>query len=325
MHHYELVEQVHRLLLDNLPIKSSKTPSGWITFNCPICDDKRKRSGVSQTGPKISFHCFNCGFTTGWSPSPRLGTKFKKLLETLSVDSKQVHNVVLLLMKHAEQLDIADDTDYVFSTAKFDEVTLPESAMLVTDLPDSNLVKQYAIRRGLINLCPLLYFDEIVQRKRLYVPFLFNNSLVGWTGRHIDPPDKQTPKYLSNMPQGYVFNMDKFVNDTREVVIVTEGVFDAILIDGISVLGNSVTPEQAHLISTLNKRVILCPDRDKPGKKLIDQAVELGWEVSFPPWSNECKDAADAVDKYGRLLTVSSIINHSVDNKIKVQVKSKML
>ena len=97
------------------------------------------------------------------------------------------------------------------------------------------------------------------------------------------------------------------------------------MIDGISVLGNGVTPEQAHLIDKLNKRVILCPDRDSAGKDLIEKAIELGWEISFPPWSNECKDAADAVNKYGKLLTLASIVKFASDNKIKNQVKAKML
>ena len=83
------------------------------------------------------------------------------------------------------------------------------------------------------------------------------------------------------MQSGYVFNIDKFVDTDRDFVVVVEGVFDAILIDGISVLGNGVI-EQAHPIDKLNKRVILCPDRDSAGKDLIEKAIELGWEISFP-------------------------------------------
>ena len=97
------------------------------------------------------------------------------------------------------------------------------------------------------------------------------------------------------------------------------------LIDGVSIQGNSIGAEQAHLISKLGQRVILCPDRDDAGKDLIEQALALDWEVSFPPWHAEIKDAADAVLKYGRLATVSSIINHATSNKIKARVKGKML
>ena len=148
---------------------------------------------------------------------------------------------------------------------------------------------------------------------------------MGWTARHINPPTKQTPKYLHKMQPGYVFNIDRFADSKRKIVIVTEGVFDAILIDGLAIQGNSVGAEQAHLIEKLGKRVILCPDRDSAGKELILQAAELGWEVSFPPWHVDCKDAADAVQRYGRLATVSSIIKHATDNKLKIEVKAKML
>ena len=97
------------------------------------------------------------------------------------------------------------------------------------------------------------------------------------------------------------------------------------MVDGIAIQGNSVGPEQAHLIEKLGKRIIVCPDRDEAGVDLIMQAAELGWEVSFPPWHVECKDAADAVQRYGRLATVSSIINHATDNALKIKVKAKML
>ncbi len=97
------------------------------------------------------------------------------------------------------------------------------------------------------------------------------------------------------------------------------------MIDGIAIQGNSIGPEQAHLIEKLGKRIIVCPDRDKAGIELMLQAAELGWEVSFPPWHVDCKDAADAVNMYGRLATVSSIIKHATNNKLKIEVKAKML
>ena len=325
MHHHELVDQVHRLLMDNLPLNSGKTPSGWTTFDCPMCSDKRKRGGVIQSNAKISYHCFNCGFTTGWAPSPKLGQKYKKLVETLGVSNKEIHKVVLDLMKYSEELEIEDSTEYVYTAASFKTHKLPEETSLVEDLPDDHKVKQYAIARGLLGNYPLLHINNSMYSARIVVPFMYNNQLVGWTGRHINPPNKETAKYLLNMQSGYVFNIDKFVDSERDFVVVTEGVFDAILIDGISVLGNGVTAEQAHLIDKLNKRVILCPDRDDAGKDLINKAVELGWEVSFPPWHSECKDAADAVQRYGRLMTLKSIIDNATNNKLKIEVKAKMI
>lgn len=321
-----LVESVHHLLLGNLPVKTSKTPSGWTTMDCPMCSDKRKRGGVITDGAKISYHCFNCNFTTGWSLSPGLGKKYKDLVEKLGASTSDIHTVQMELLKNAEILESNNaNIDYVYNLAKFETVDLPANVFNVEELPDSHPVKNYAVERGLLGLYPLLYFDDKLYKQRLVVPFTFNGELVGWTGRHINPPDKATPKYLHNMQKGFVFNVDRFTDTERDIVIVTEGVFDAILIDGIAVQGNSVSPEQAHLIEKLGKRVILCPDRDKAGKELILQAIELGWEVSFPNWSPEIKDAADAVKRYGRLATVFSIITNATNNKIKTEVKMRML
>lgn len=320
-----IVEQIHRLLLDNLPVKTSRTPSGWITLNCPMCNDKRKRGGIITDSAKISYNCFNCGFKTGWTPGPSIGKKYKELVKKLGATDKEVHQLQLELLKHSNEFEQLEESEYVYSVAKFEKKELPENVQTIESLPEEHELRQYAQARGLLGVYPLLHFSDIANRRRIIVPFTYNGDVVGWTGRHVAPPDKNTPKYLLNTQPGYVFNVDKFVENEREIVIVTEGIFDAILVDGVSVLGNTVTAEQAHLIDKLNKRVILCPDRDKAGKKLIKQAVELGWEVSFPPWAPDIKDAADAVNRYGRLATIHSIIHHSTANKIKIEVKAKMI
>jgi hypothetical protein len=321
-----VVEQVHRLLLDNLPVRASRTPSGWVTFNCPMCNDTRKRAGIIVSGPKISYHCFNCRYVTGWSPHPYLSQRFKDLAVRLGVEDTQIHAVQLELLKHSDELETQETEGYVYTLSKFPLMELPESVVMVEDLPDEHEVKQYAKDRGIYGLYPLLWFDDDpLYAKRLVIPFTYNGDLIGWTGRHVAPPDKSTPKYLHKLPPGYVFNVDRFADSKRDIVIVVEGCMDAIHIDGVAIMGNHVTAEQAHLITRLGKRIILCPDRDKAGQELIEQALALDWEVSFPPWANDVKDAADAANKYGRLLTVASIIKHATANKVKSRVKAKML
>ena len=167
MHHHELVDQVHRLLMDNLPLQSGKTPGGWTTFNCPMCNDRRKRAGVIQTGSKISFHCFNCHYTTGWAPAPRLGGKFKKLVETLGVAITDIHKVVLNLMKYGEELEVEDTADsYVYSAAEFATHNLPEETTLSRrPAEDGHTSKAICYRqRGLLGKCPLMHINNSVYR-----------------------------------------------------------------------------------------------------------------------------------------------------------------
>lgn len=320
-----VISSVHSLLLTHLPIRNSKTPSGWITFDCVMCNDKRKRAGVIQQGPRISYNCFNCGFKTGWSPSPFLGKKYKEIAKRLGANDKDIHAAQLELLKHSEELETAEiDNSITFYNTKFDLYDLPDNAVSIDDLPANHELVEYAKNRGIYGLYPLLHFPDLLNKRRVVVPFMFNNDLVGWSGRHVAPPDKNTAKYLHNIQPGYVFNIDQFTSKDREIVIVVEGIFDAILIDGVSILGNKVTPEQAYLIEQLNKRVIVCPDKDEAGKELIKQSIALGWEVSFPPWAPDIKDAADACAKYGRLATVASIIKHATNNDIKKEVMMRM-
>ena len=111
---------------------------------------------------------------------------------------------------------------------------------------------------------------------------------------------------------------------TRKFVIVTEGPFDAIAVSGVSILGSEINDTQRELIDNLGRQVIVVPDRDAPGQKLINQALEFGWSVAFPEWEDNVSDVADAVAKYGRLFTMQSILKSTESNKLKIDLKRKM-
>lgn len=310
-----------------MPVRTKRTPKGWVSFNCPMCSDTRHRGGVLVTGPSISYHCFNCGFKTRWAPSPWIPKRYRELAERMGATAHEVHLAQMELLKHAEDIQDIQDDEYVYSYQKFSQVQLPPGTQLVTDLPDHHAVKQYATQRGILDRTPLLYMEHEPQwRKRMVIPFVYNNQLVGWSGRHVNPASKQTPKYLDQLPaSGFVYNVDRFADTDRDIMIVTEGLIDAILLDCAAIMGNEVSAEQAELIRRLDVRVILAPDRDQAGRQLIEQACDLGWEVSFPPWHPDCKDAADACARYGVLATTQSIITHATANKTKIQVKSRLL
>ena len=89
-------------------------------------------------------------------------------------------------------------------------------------------------------------------------------------------------------------------------------------------LHNKLNQQQIDIINEFEGEIIVCPDRDRAGTTLIDQAVENGWAVSFPPWHESIKDCADAVKSYGQLFTIKSIIENRVNNKVKINVLRKI-
>ena len=156
---------------------------------------------------------------------------------------------------------------------------------------------------------------------RVLIPFYHEGVVVGYTGRKITDGK---PKYLTDAQPGYVFNVDA-QTPKRAYVIVVEGQFDAIAIDGVAIMHNEPNETQSARINALGKQVVVVPDRDKPGAKLIKSALDNGWGVSMPPWEDDIKDVADAVKRYGRLYVLTTILHYKVTNEIKIQLLMKKL
>jgi len=154
---------------------------------------------------------------------------------------------------------------------------------------------------------------------RIIIPFLYKGEIVGWTARAINDAK---PKYLSEQQPGYVFNLDS-QQDDREFVIVSEGPFDALSIDGCALLGAEIKDSQNWLLKQLGKEIVLVPDKDAAGKATLEQALEFGWGVSMPDWPEGIKDINDAVVKLGKLATLWLIVSAKESNNLKIQLRAK--
>ena len=157
--------------------------------------------------------------------------------------------------------------------------------------------------------------------KRIVIPFTYQGMLVGNTARFLDD---RTPKYISDMQQGYVFGVD-LQRESWHHVFVVEGIFDALSVDGVAVLHNDVNTKQTQVIKNLGKTVTVIPDQDLAGMKLVDKAIELGWAVSMPEWPPGIKDVNDAVITMGKLATVLTILQFREKNKYKIEIQRKKL
>jgi DNA primase len=121
-----------------------------------------------------------------------------------------------------------------------------------------------------------------------------------------------------------VFNLDK-QSAGRKYLIVVEGQFDAIAIDGCAIMHNEPNETQIMRINSLGCEVVVVPDRDRPGAKMIKTAMEQNWSASLPPWEDDIKDVADAVKRYGRLYTLSTILHYRVAGEINLHLMKKKL
>ena len=316
-------------LTQYLPPKRKTTPSGWTSFNAPCCihngdsADKRQRGGLISNGDEgVSYHCFNCGFKCSWQPGRNLSGKMRRLLQWLNAPDDTINKLALTVMQENEGIQT---TQQLVELPTFKTVPLPDDAVKVADITEFNkyslAILEYMSTRGL-NLDDTDYYwsPSLGYRDRLIIPFLYEKRIVGWTARTVQS-DKQ-PKYMSEQQPGFVYGLDE-QGHNKVFCIVCEGPMDAIHIDGVALLGSEVKDQQAMLINRVGKQIIVVPDRDQAGAKLIDQAIELGWSVSLPEWTDDINDIGDAVAKYGRLYTLYSIVNNAESNELKIRLRSK--
>lgn len=313
--------------------KIKHTKKGWLSGNAVCCHhtgnsaDTRGRGGMMIAPDGVSWHCFNCGYKCSWHEGSKLSEKFKKFLSWLDVPDEIITKCAFEALRSHDAATASEPPAILLP--QFFETSLPKGSKLISEWirdpqnipPDLLNVLEYMSSRGLY-VDDYLWFwtNETGYRNRLIIPFFYKGKIVGYTARLIK---EGTPRYLSDQQSNYVFNLDS-QDYERDYVFVTEGPIDAILIDGVSLMGSEVQGGQQMLINRLQKKVVVVPDRDPASIKLVERAIELGWSVSFPEWDDlKIKDINDAVKKYGRLATLFSIRSAIKTTPLKIQVAMK--
>ncbi len=325
------MNDIQSALLTLLPSKRKLTSGGWTSFNAPCChhrgerQDEKLRGGIRVENDGFVYHCFNCGFAAGWTPGKILSKNTKSLFQWIGMNEIDIGKLNLAALK------IKDDQPVLKKALNLVllEKPLPDECKSINEWvqegcqdPDLTAVIEYVLDRGMQYDWYNWHWSAAPGfRDRIIIPFYQDGKVVGYTGRKVKPGN---PKYLTDSQSGYVFNLDR-QGWNRQYVIVVEGQFDAIAIDGVAIMTNEPNDAQIARLTALNKEIIVVPDRDRPGAKMLKSAMTNGWSASLPPWGDDVKDVADAVKKYGRLYVLATILHYKVSGEIKINLMKKKL
>lgn len=315
-------------------------PSGWHKANCPVCThrghgaDRRERFGVIYQPDGFGMNCFNCGFSARWQEGQELSRDVREFLYAVGVPGNDIDALAFeaYVNRHSIQgvthraLKGNPQKYWISADLPPDTLTVAQWLEHGCEDPDFLAVAEYALSRGVDDFSRVAWSPDRAHfmSKRLLVPFTWQGKTVGFTGRMTGEQANRQNRYYHEIPKHFVYNLDNQRDYTRKYTIVTEGVLDALLTDGVALLHNKVSPEQAHIINTLHTEKVVCPDRDSQGEGLVRAAIENGWAVSFPPWERGIKDAGDAVKRYGRVFTTYSIMKSVVKDPDKISVWRKL-
>jgi len=320
------MQSIEQIVRSHLP--RTKTSGEWTSHDAVCCahrgesPDRRGRGGIKfNSDGSFGIHCFNCGFSTGWRPGQLLGFKLKKWLSWLGVDATVIAALNLWCLDQRNDAVIQEELER--RSVDLKRYALPPNAVPLDQCEDARIA-QYLTDRGIdIERYPFYYSSERTAdlSNRVIVPFYYQRQLVGYTARSIMPT--QRVKYYMQADAGnLVFNLDR-QNYERRVVVVCEGPFDALSIDGVAVMHNEISSTQAQLIHDLHKQTIIVPDGDAAGFKLIQSALEYEFSVSFPNYLETCKDINEAAVRFGAVYVVKDILANTETNPTRIRLRAK--
>lgn len=330
------------IVRQRLPFNRKKTPKGWESFNCVACQyngeptpDKKRRGKVIFNGSSFTYGCFRCGFKVHWRPGMLITKKLDILLNLLGLSKEEINDLRFQALRMKDVFEIYSDGDNSFTEkTQFKLSSLPERHFNIFDPTEERIndvnylrVLKYLLDRGdRIAEATEYYWSPIRENdinKRLIIPFYYEGEIVGWTGRYAGNSGNK-PKYFNNKQDGFLFNNEHLLNSNRKYLVLVEGPFDALAIDGIGYLSNELSATQIKWLNDSGKCIIMLADRAKSGKIAIEQAIENNWFVSFPQWDKGIKDADEAVRRYGTIWTVKNILDTKVNGESAIRLKSKL-
>ncbi len=316
--------------------------SGFYNINCPACvlrgekrPDRRKRCGIKISTDSVGINCFNCRLKARYRLGDRINSNMKQFISALGVSERQIqvlsYTADIIRKNIAEspeiqsKLNISISPDHPTIRLPISMKSLQEWAELGCDDPNFLNVVEYFFSRGDIvsNATTFYWSSDSAFNRRLIIPCYQGNRLVGWIGRAIY--DDIKPKYYKELPNNFIFNSHVMYIPHRKYILVVEGVFDALSIDGIAILGATIGDGQISQIVQSGKQPVIVADRDKAGDHLINVALKYKWPVSIMNyghnqwWDSDIKDVDEAARRYGKLYTIQSIFASMTRNETKIR------
>jgi hypothetical protein len=123
-----------------------------------------------------------------------------------------------------------------------------------------------------------------------------------------------------------LFGYEELEKSTTQPLFIMEGVFDAITIGGVSMLGSKLYKQRIDAFTRSRRRKIFVidkKDKQNNGYKLGLDALKNGWEISFVS-GQDTKDVNHSVSKYGKLYTIRNLMENATGG-FEAQVALEMI
>ncbi len=154
-------------------------------------------------------------------------------------------------------------------------------------------------------------------RHRVMFPIIdLRGNVIAFGGRKLEGSDESAPKYVNSSDTPVfkksrnLFSLNYAKNHIKDTLLLAEGYMDVIAINQagfenvVATLGTALTPEQARLMASYAKKVVIAYDSDEAGQKATHKAISLLSEAGVETRvlkMEGAKDPDEYIQKFGAL------------------------
>lgn len=307
------------VIQSSIPLPA-KDNSGFHSMRCQVCNDYKVRAGFKFDADKVIYNCWNCSTAAVYTElSGSISKKFRSILHAYGVDDAEISAAV-----NSSFFVTATASSHSLSSLTQTVTTTPPDVLPAGSLrlghSDQFLDQQQPLIEYLTSRCVdahqhSFYFSTGPRFKnRVIIPFYRNGQLIYWQARSIDAHEK---KRWDNSPMNrtaVMYNMDALAGSSAAPLLVTEGVFDAMMFGGVALCGSKLNDSKIALLRTSRRELVFVVDKDSNGRSLAQAALANGWSIAFVPPG--CRDLNHSVQRLGRAWTayyIATMRPHTAD------------
>ena len=288
---------------------------GFHSLKCQCCNDYKVRAGFKFEDGNVVYNCWNCSTTSVFEEfSGKISKKMRGILNAYGIDDTEISGVINTAFfnkkeKENSTITLANLTKVNTNTPT---VKLPEKSLPLghDGFYDYQIKLLTYLEKRKIDIEKFQFFFSLEPRfiDRIIIPFYRNGNLIYWQARSINPDEK---KRYDNAPVGrdaVMFGIDKLRTYSSAPLFVTEGVFDAMMVDGVALLGSKLNEAKVALLQESSRRLVFVIDKDKNGQHLAEDVLKRGWEIAFTP--DGATDLNNSVQRFGMAYTIYGMMQN---------------
>jgi 5S rRNA maturation endonuclease (ribonuclease M5)/transcriptional antiterminator Rof (Rho-off) len=291
--------------------------TGFNQCKCPICHDYQDRMGIKFDGDNVGINCFNCQFKARYEIANGIISKnLKKFLLAINIPLEDIEKARGLAFFAPKEEAIVSLEQLKKVNLYTPEVSLPKLCVKLNDT-HIDYVNYLQSRKIELDDYPFYISGDKYYVNRIILPFYRHGKIIYWQARSILQNEKKRYLNCEVSKEAVIFNIDKIYQKTEQPLYITEGIFDAILVDGISIIGSKLNEAKITLLKQSRRKLIFVIDKDKNGKLLANQILEH--KLGDLTILNE--DINKSIIQYGKLFTSYKLAK----NTVKSELEKKLL